>query len=103
MEEEKEESKKSHIFINIFILLVIIGVSVYLYARYTEHSKIVMNEYRVVSESGPAHDKTYKVEVVVDGIVFGVGMGKSKKDAEAQAAFDALNKRAILKENDQWG
>ena len=61
MEEEKEESKKSHIFINIFILLVIIGVSVYLYARYTEHSKIVMNEYRVVSEDIPLNFSGIKI------------------------------------------
>lgn len=49
-------------------------------------------EYNLVKETGPAHDKTYVVEVVVDGIVYGVGSGKSKKEAEQHAAFDAFKK-----------
>lgn len=51
-------------------------------------------EYRLVSESGPSHDKLFTFEVVIDGIVYGVGTGKSKKDAEQQAAKDALQKCA---------
>lgn len=50
--------------------------------------------YRLVSESGPAHDKTFKIEVVIDGIVYGRGTGKSKKEAEQKAAYDAYQKRA---------
>ena len=50
---EQEEPKKFHVFINIFIILVIVSISIYLYARYTEHNKIVMNEHRVVSENLP--------------------------------------------------
>ena len=49
-------------------------------------------EYVLVQESGPAHDKTFKVNVLVDGIVFGTGIGKSKKDAEQKAAKDAIKK-----------
>lgn len=51
-------------------------------------------EYRLVSESGPSHDKLFVFEVVIDGIVYGKGSGKSKKDAEQQAAKDALKKCA---------
>lgn len=51
-------------------------------------------EYVVVSESGPAHDKTFEVEVKIDAIVYGKGRGKSKKEAEQNAALDAYNKRA---------
>lgn len=51
-------------------------------------------EYRLVSETGPSHDKLFTFEVVIDGIVYGVGSGKSKKDAEQQAAKDALEKCA---------
>lgn len=51
-------------------------------------------EYIVVSESGPAHDKTFEVEVIVDGIKFGHGVGKSKKEAEQNAALDAISKIA---------
>lgn len=50
--------------------------------------------YEVVSELGPAHDKTFVVHVLVDGLVFGVGTGKSKKEAEQNAATDAIKKIA---------
>lgn len=51
-------------------------------------------EYRLVSESGPSHDKIFVFEVVIDGIVYGKGTGKSKKEAEQHAAKDALQKEA---------
>ena len=50
--------------------------------------------YDVVKETGPAHDKTFTVNVIIDGIVFGTGIGKSKKEAEQNAAYDAYQKRA---------
>ena len=51
-------------------------------------------EYVLIEESGPAHDKTFKMQVLVDGIVFGTGIGKSKKEAEQSAAKDAIKKAA---------
>lgn len=51
-------------------------------------------EYVVVKESGPAHDKMFEVDVYVDGIKFGTGVGKSKKIAEQNAAYDAIKKIA---------
>lgn len=45
--------------------------------------------YRVVSEDGPDHAKTFSVEVVVDGEISGRGVGRSKKQAEQQAAREA--------------
>lgn len=50
--------------------------------------------YRLVEESGPAHLKKFKVEVIIDGLVFGVGEGSTKKSAEQQAAKSAYMKRA---------
>lgn len=50
--------------------------------------------YELVSESGPAHDKTFECRAVVDGITLGVGIGSSKKMAEQQAAKSALEKQA---------
>ena len=50
--------------------------------------------YELVRETGPAHDKTFTVNVIIDGIVYGTGMGKSKKEAEQKAAYDAYQKRA---------
>ena len=49
-------------------------------------------EYDVISETGPAHDKSFIIEVKIDGIVYGTGIGKSKKEAEQNAALDALKK-----------
>jgi ribonuclease-3 len=51
-------------------------------------------EYRLVKEDGPAHDKTFEVDVVIDDIVYGHGVGKSKKEAEQNAAYDAFSKCA---------
>ena len=50
--------------------------------------------YEVVKEEGPAHDKTFTIEAKVDGIIYGKGVGNSKKDAEQIAAKDALEKLA---------
>jgi len=50
--------------------------------------------YELVEESGPAHDKRFKVVVKVDGIVLGTGEGNSKKLAEQEAAKEALTKLA---------
>ncbi len=42
--------------------------------------------YRVNSEEGPDHAKVFTVEVMVGGETVGVGSGRSKKQAEQQAA-----------------
>ena len=52
-------------------------------------------KYFLVNEEGPAHDRTFTVEVVFNGIVLGRGKGKSKKMAEEAAAKDALSKRRV--------
>ena len=49
-------------------------------------------EYVIVKEDGPAHDKTFTIEVRIDNIVYGVGTAHSKKEAEQLAACDALKK-----------
>lgn len=53
-------------------------------------------EYVLVNESGPAHDKTFEIDVVIDGITFGKGIGKTKKEAEQNAAYSAYKKRAKI-------
>ncbi len=47
--------------------------------------------YEVVGEEGPDHDKYFYVEVYHDTISLGRGIGKSKKEAEQDAAKKALN------------
>ena len=49
-------------------------------------------EYIIVDETGPAHDKTFTVDVKIDNIVYGRGTAHSKKEAEQIAAHDALTK-----------
>ncbi|MBE6151883.1 MAG: ribonuclease III [Firmicutes bacterium] len=49
-------------------------------------------EYTIINEDGPAHDKTFTVEVKIDNIVYGTGTAHSKKQAEQEAAKDALKK-----------
>ncbi|MEF2690382.1 MAG: ribonuclease III [Bacilli bacterium] len=51
-------------------------------------------EYVVIKETGPAHDKEFVVNVVVENIIYGSGSGKTKKEAEQNAAHDALKKMA---------
>ena len=48
--------------------------------------------YRLVSEEGPDHDKSFVVEVMVNAKVLGSGTGKSKKLAETEAARLALER-----------
>ena len=55
-------------------------------------------EYEVIKEAGPAHDKLFTVDVKMDGIVYGTGIGSSKKEAEQEAAKEALNKMAKKKD-----
>lgn len=46
--------------------------------------------YKLVEETGPAHDKRFTVNVMLNSNVIGTGTGASKKNAEQQAAKEAL-------------
>ncbi len=48
--------------------------------------------YEEVGEEGPDHDKTFVFRVKLNGEVIGEGKGKSKKEAEQNAAGNALDK-----------
>ena len=47
-------------------------------------------EYNIIQETGPDHDKTFEAEVKCDGRILASGKGKSKKEAQMQAAKKAL-------------
>ena len=47
-------------------------------------------QYKIIKESGPDHDKTFEAEVSLNGKKLATGVGKSKKEAEMQAAKKAL-------------
>ena len=49
-------------------------------------------EYKIIKESGPDHDKTFEAEVCLNGKLLATGKGKSKKEAEMQAAKKALER-----------
>ena len=49
--------------------------------------------YVLVEETGPDHDKHFRVEVTLNGQVIGSGVGSSKKRAEQDAARVALENR----------
>lgn len=51
-------------------------------------------EYRLAGETGPDHQKTFQVEVWVNGAYMASGAGNSKKEAEQQAASSALERLA---------
>ncbi len=49
-------------------------------------------EYRLTAQEGPDHDKTFRIQVCIGGEISGEGMGKSKKEAQQNAAKRALEK-----------
>lgn len=54
--------------------------------------------YRVVEEEGPDHAKTFRVDLVVDGVRRGTGTGRNKKEAEQDAARIALDHLSLQDE-----
>ena len=49
-------------------------------------------KYRTIGESGPDHEKTFEIEILIRGERYGVGTGRNKKDAEQEAAQQALER-----------
>ena len=47
-------------------------------------------EYKHIKDEGPAHNKTFTVQVIYNNDVIAEGTGKSKKDAEQNAAMYAI-------------
>ena len=47
--------------------------------------------YELIGESGPDHDKRFTTRVLIGGESMGEGTGRSKKEAEQQAAAEALS------------
>ena len=51
--------------------------------------------YRVIQRRGPDHNKTFWIEVTVNNVTYGPGMGKNKKEAEQNAAGIAHRALAV--------
>jgi ribonuclease-3 len=51
---------------------------------------VAPGRYQIIEESGPDHEKTFRVEVSIAGEIRAIGSGKTKKEAEQSAAIAAL-------------
>ena len=51
-----------------------------------------MPEYKLLNTKGPDHDKVFEMSVSWNNEIHGIGIGKSKKEAEKHAAKEALSK-----------
>jgi ribonuclease-3 len=63
-------------------------------SRLQEHTQRTTGDrplYRLLEALGPDHEKQFRIEVVVDGRVLGVGEGPSRRIAETSAAAEALD------------
>ncbi len=49
--------------------------------------------YEVINEEGPDHKKIFTVQVKIENKILGIGKGNSKKEAEQQAAQNAIEKK----------
>lgn len=58
--------------------------------EYTQAERLPLPQYKLISESGPGHNRTFEVKVIVGEHELGTGIGKSKKKAEQLAAEVAL-------------
>ena len=71
------------------------GIKDYKSALQEEYQKngAVSILYECYEESGKDHEKVFRVRVSVNGTVLGDGQGRTKKEAEQNAARDALDKK----------
>lgn len=58
----------------------------------SQHLGLGAVDYRIVEERGPAHDREFVVEVSIGNERFGLGKGRTKKEAEQRAAAEAWGK-----------
>jgi len=58
--------------------------------EYTQETCKTLPRYRLVRESGPAHDKTFTIVLTLNGEILGQAEGKSKKEAEQKVAREAF-------------
>ena len=56
---------------------------------FAENNNSILS-YEIVKESGPDHNKSFEVVLKINGRIAGKGVGRSKKNAEQQAAYMAL-------------
>lgn len=65
--------------------------------EYTQAQNKKTPEYKIIEEHGPEHDKIFIVEVSFMGEILAQGQGKTKKEAEQDAAYKACQKLGVIK------
>lgn len=60
--------------------------------EYAQARSLNIPRYVVVREEGPEHDRRFTVEVSINAQSWGVGTGRSKKEAEQAAAAQAIDR-----------
>lgn len=63
--------------------------------EYSQKEYKIIPVYKVLSESGPDHLKTFEVEVRINDDIIGYGIGKNKKGAEQLAAKDICKRLGV--------
>ncbi len=58
--------------------------------EYCQARGLSLPVYKVLKETGPDHKKIFEIELFINEEVVGLGVGRSKKDAEQKAAKEAL-------------
>lgn len=53
-------------------------------------------EYKLISETGPDHQKEFVIEAIINGVSVGTGSGNTKKAAEQQAAVNVLRSNKCI-------
>jgi ribonuclease-3 len=64
--------------------------------EFVQSKKLSSPKYITVNEEGPNHARTFSVDVIVSGLRHGSGTGRSKKEAEQNAAREALEVLGVL-------
>jgi ribonuclease III len=71
--------------------------------EYTQGAGIGTPRYEVIKTEGPDHDQIFTVEVKLNKIPYGIGVGKSKKEAEQNAASVAYARLNEITPDDSGG
>jgi ribonuclease III len=60
--------------------------------EFTQERMKCMPDYSLKSTTGPDHARVFEVELQIKGKLYGTGKGKTKKEAEQEAAREAMEK-----------
>jgi ribonuclease III len=70
--------------------------------EYAQSKGIELPEYKVINEEGPAHDKIFEIIVIMENQNLGIGKGKSKKQAQQDAAKEAVVKLNLVEIENEY-